>query len=82
MSARSCCVTCGIVAQAALRCSAVFRRTARIGCRSMSPHREKSGSGSARAAAAGCRRRAVMIRLACAFTSSIEMRPPLPLPAT
>ncbi len=31
MSARSCCVTCGIVAHAAARCSAVLRRTARIG---------------------------------------------------
>ena len=48
MSARSCCVTCGIVAQAALRCSAVLRRTARIGWRSISPQRVKSGSGSTR----------------------------------
>ena len=43
MSARSHCVTCGIVAHAALRCSAVLRRTARIGCRSTLPQREKSG---------------------------------------
>ena len=54
MSARSCWVTCGIVVQATLRCSAVLRRTARIGCRSISPQREKSGSGSA---GAGRRRR-------------------------
>ena len=47
MSARSHCVTCGIVAQAALRCSAVLRRTARIGCRSTLPQRVKSGSGDA-----------------------------------
>ena len=47
MSARSNCVTCGIVAHAALRCSAVLRRTARIGCRSTSPQRVKSGSGTA-----------------------------------
>ena len=46
MSARSHCVTCGIVAQAALRCSAVLRRTARIGCRSTSPQRLKSGSAA------------------------------------
>ena len=47
MSAWSHCVTCGMVAHAALRCSAVLRRTARIGWRSTSPQREKSGSGSA-----------------------------------
>ncbi len=82
MSARSCCVTCGIVAHAALRCSAVLRRTARIGCRSISPHREKSGSGSARRRRRPAAGGSVTIRLACAFTSSIEMRPPLPLPAT
>ena len=74
MSARSCCVTCGIVAHAALRCSAVLRRTARIGCRSTSPQREKSGSGSARRRAAAAPRRSTS-RLACAFTSSIEIRP-------
>jgi hypothetical protein len=34
-------------------CSAVFRRTARIGCRSTSPHLVKSGSGPACAAAKG-----------------------------
>ena len=59
MSARSHCVTCGIVAHAALRCSAVLRRTARIGWRSTSPHREKSGSGTAAAVAAAAGRRAI-----------------------
>ena len=34
MSAYSCCVTCGMFNQAAVRCSAVLRRTARIGTRS------------------------------------------------
>ena len=81
MSARSCCVTCGIVAQAAVRCSAVLRRTARIGCRSISPQRVKSGSGSR-----GAPRRPPPApstsRLACALTSSIEIRPPGPLPGT
>src|SRR5258706_277103 len=46
MSQTSCWVTWGIVVQATLRCSAVLRRTARIGWRSTSPQREKSGSGS------------------------------------
>ena len=50
MSARSHCVTCGIVAQAALRCSAVLRRTARIGWRSTPPQRVKSGSATPAAA--------------------------------
>ena len=61
MSAESCCVTCGIVCHATLRCSAVLRRTARSGCRSISPQREKSGSGSVASpapAAAGAARRA------------------------
>ena len=47
MSALSYCVTCGIVLQAWLRCSAVFRRMLLIGWRSTSPHFGKSGSGRA-----------------------------------
>ena len=82
MSARSCCVTCGIVVHAAVRCSAVLRRTARIGWRSISPQRVKSGSGSAGTAPPAAAGRAATIRLACALTSSTEMRPPVPLPAT
>ena len=40
-------VTCGMVFQAWLRCSDVLRRMLLIGCRSMSPHLLKSGSGMA-----------------------------------
>ena len=84
MSAESCWVTCGMVAQAALRCCAVFRRTARMGCISTSPHREKSGSASAAIATvpAGADATLVIRRLAWAFTSSIEIRPLCPVPAT
>jgi len=56
MSARSHWVTCGTVAHAALRCSAVLRRTARIGCRSTLPQRVKSGSATRRPRRPGRRR--------------------------
>ena len=82
MSARSCCVTCGIVVHAALRCWAVLRRTALIGCRSTSPQRVKSGSGSPANMAAVPAAPPATSRFACAFTSSTEMRPSGPLPAT
>ena len=58
--------------------------TARIGTRSMSPHLLKSGSGSLGMPSPVlpplCA--AVMMRLACAFTSSSETRPFGPVPAT
>ena len=87
MSAESYCVTSGICAHDAPRCSAVLRRTPRIGWRSISPHLLKSGSGSAarRAAAApaaGAAGADAISRFACAFTSSIEMRPSSPVPTT
>src|SRR5579872_1798505 len=44
MSARSCCVTWGIVFQDSERCSAVLRRTPRMETRSILPHFAKSGS--------------------------------------
>ena len=68
--------------QAAVRCSAVLRRTARIGTRSISPHLLKSGSGSVgmpeplKPPASA----ATMMRFACSFTSSSEMRPFGPVP--
>ena len=62
-------------------CSAVLRRMARIGWRSIGPHFEKSGSDRPPAAARAAGRRAdVMTCLPCARTSSAEMRPPGPEP--
>src|SRR5262245_25018685 len=89
MSATSYWVTRGTVAQTAPRCSAVLRRTPRIGCRSITPHLVKSGSGSATTWAPACGPTAVApafaiitSRLAWAFTSSIEIRPSSPEPIT
>ena len=79
MSALSNWVTCGMVAQACARRSAVISRTLVMGWRSTAPHWLKSGSG---AAVAGAAARAACSFFECALTSSIEILPPGPEPWT
>ena len=87
MSAFSKKVTCGICAQERLRCCAVVRRTRLIDSRSTGPNLLKSGSVGVGGVAAGGGATvggatAAAPARACRLTSSIEMRPPGPLPRT
>src|SRR3989338_4228646 len=87
ISALSNWVTCGIVDQQKLMCSAVFLRMLLIGRRSITPHLLKSGNGLAAAPSGaiaarpvGSRREEVSSGLAKDLTSSMENLPPGLLP--
>ena len=85
MSAESCCVTCGIVvhADAQVLGGLAPDRAHRLAL-DLAPAREIRQRLGRRgdAATAGLPRSGDHSRFACAFTSSIEMRPSGPLPAT
>src|SRR3989442_449813 len=72
-----------MVDQAKLRCSAVLRRILLIGLRSTSPHLVKSGSTAAGGWPVTTLARPLSVLLrACSLTSSMEIRPSGPDPAT
>ena len=84
MSAWSYWVTWGIVVQAWVMLRAVISRTWLQRLAPTAPQRAKSGRGAAadRCRRRGARARRSMARLTCSCTSSTEMRPPGPVPAT
>src|SRR3989338_3984331 len=82
ISALSNCVTCGMAAQAKVKCSAVLRRILFMALRSISPHLEKSGKGCCAMPLPARATAPVFKALAKAFTSCMEMRPLGPEPGT